>query len=139
MPRGGKRANAGAKKGSRHKGTLSKDAARQLARELITPHLQPMIDAQVANATGLKYLVTRDKKTGKFLRVGSAAAANPSEETIEVWEKDPSVQAFTDLMNRTLDKPKEQEQDLNVTFVDQASILARARARAHARNKSKPS
>jgi hypothetical protein len=31
-----------------------------------------------------------------------------TEEVIEVWEKDPSVQAFTDLMNRTIDKPIEQ-------------------------------
>jgi hypothetical protein len=30
------------------------------------------------------------------------------EETVEVWEKDPSVHAFADLMNRTIDKPSEQ-------------------------------
>ena len=30
------------------------------------------------------------------------------EETLEVWEKDPSVHAFADLMNRTIDKPSEQ-------------------------------
>jgi|SRR6516164_9756486 hypothetical protein len=30
------------------------------------------------------------------------------EETLEVWEKDPSVHAFADLMNRTIDKPAEQ-------------------------------
>jgi hypothetical protein len=32
------------------------------------------------------------------------------EEIIEVWEKDPSVQAYTDLLNRALDKPAEQVQ-----------------------------
>ncbi len=26
---------------------------------------------------------------------------------IEVWEKEPSIQAFTDLMNRAIDKPAE--------------------------------
>ena len=30
------------------------------------------------------------------------------EEIIEVWEKDPSVQAFTDLLNRAIDKPADQ-------------------------------
>jgi hypothetical protein len=28
---------------------------------------------------------------------------------IDVWERDRSVQAFTSLLNRALDKPKEQE------------------------------
>ncbi len=72
----------------------------------------------MAHAEGLKYLVTRDKKTGKFIRVTEAMAKarlGANEETIEVWEKDPSVQAFTDLMNRALDKPAEQEQALAVT------------------------
>lgn len=67
-----------------------------------------MLEAQISHAKGLKYLVTRDKKTGKFIRVGPAMAGMVGEETIEVWEKDPSVQAFSDLMNRALDKPAEQ-------------------------------
>jgi hypothetical protein len=29
--------------------------------------------------------------------------------------KDPSTAAFTDLMNRAFDKPKEQEQDITLT------------------------
>jgi hypothetical protein len=52
----------------------------------------------------------REKSSGKFLRVsaGRAEKLNPEEEIIEIWEKDPSVQAFTDLLNRALDKPVEQ-------------------------------
>ena len=49
-------------------------------------------------------------RTGKFVRVIESMAQvklGRHEETIEVWEKDPSVQAFTDLMNRALDKPAE--------------------------------
>ena len=61
----------------------------------------------MSHAVGLKYLVVRDKKSGKFVRVGEALARQSEAETIEVWEKDPSVQAFTDLMNRALDKPAE--------------------------------
>ena len=43
------------------------------------------------------------------------------EEIIEVWEKDPSIHAFSDLMNRALDKPKEQVLEVNI----QGDIVAR--------------
>ncbi len=42
------------------------------------------------------------------------AKLGKGEEIIEVWEKDPSIHAFTDLMNRALDKPKEQVLEVNV-------------------------
>ena len=112
----------GPKKGTKYKPTLAKEAAREVARELITAHLEPLITAQLANAKGIKYLVVRDKKTGKFIRVTEAMArhrlpkqGDEGEETVEVWEKDPSVQAFTDLLNRALDKPREQLQELKVS------------------------
>ena len=109
MPRGGKRPGAGKPKGYKHQSTLDKIAARELVRQRITAELGPMLDAQIANAKGIKYLVVRQKTTGKFLRVAESLAGklNPDEEIIEVWEKDPSVQAFTDLLNRAIDKPTE--------------------------------
>lgn len=120
MPRGGKRPGAGAKLGSKWPSTLAKEAARELVRVKITEALEPLIAAQLAHAQGLKYLVTRDKKTGKFVRVTEAMArAADGEEIIEVWEKEPSVQAFTDLLNRALDKPAEQ---LKVTGEDGGPI-----------------
>ena len=109
------------RKGGRPKqqATLSKELARNVLRERILAEMGPMTDAQIAHAKGLKYLVTRDKKTGKFIRVTEAMARvkvlASTEEIIEVWEKDPSVQAFTDLLNRALDKPAEQEQSLAVS------------------------
>lgn len=115
MARGGKRPGAGRKKGSKAPKTADKEAMREFVRQRVAATLGPLIDAQLANATGLKYLITRDKKTGKFIRVTEAMARlkqamATTEETVEVWEKDPSVQAFTDLLNRAMDKPKEQEQ-----------------------------
>lgn len=89
---------------------MDKLAAREFVRQKVTEALGPLLAAQIANATGLKYLVTRDKKTGKFIRVTEAMAKakeGTDEEIIEVWEKDPSVQAFTDLLNRAIDKPAE--------------------------------
>ena len=90
----------------------SKEQAREAVRQRITARLAPLVDAQMDNAQGLKYLVTRDRKTGKFIRVGPALAAHSDQETIEVWEKDPSVQAFSDLLNRALDKPAEPKQSM---------------------------
>jgi hypothetical protein len=62
---------------------------------------------------------------GKFSRVPDtitpeamdALMAN-GDVVIEVWTKDPSTQAFTDLMNRAIDKPKEQRQQIGVEVSD---------------------
>jgi len=124
MPHGGKRAGAGAKKGSLQKSTLDKLAAREFVRQRVTEALGPMVDAQVSHAKGLQYLVYRDKKSGKFERVKALEDVDQDENTIEVWEKDPSVQAFTDLLNRALDKPAEQVQKLELSgTLDVVSIL----------------
>ncbi len=123
MPRGGKRPGAGRPKGSKNPNTLEKEAARAVVRAMVTAQLGPLVEAQIANAKGIKYLVVREKKTGKFVRVTEAMARvklGDAEEIIEVWEKDPSILAFTDLMNRTIDKPIEQmkvDADSEMTLV----------------------
>jgi hypothetical protein len=104
--------------GRKNNATLDKEAAREALREIVKEHMAEMTAAQVAHAKGIKYLVTRDKAGGKFVKVTEAmAGALKGDEVIEVWEKEPSTQAFTDLMNRTIDKPAEQEQTLNHTGV----------------------
>ena len=120
MPRGGKRPGAGNKPGSKRASTISKEQAREALRQIVLAHVEELVAAQLANAKGLKYLVVRRKSTGKFVRVIESTAKlkaveEDDHEVIEVWEKDPSVQAFTDLMNQALDKPKEQEQDVKVS------------------------
>lgn len=101
----------------------TKHAVREIVRALITPHLAPMIEAQVAQAKGLKYLVARDEN-GRFQRIGPEGITGDPDQEIEVWEKDPSTAAFTDLMNRAIDKPKEQEQEIVVQHNADA-LLAR--------------
>jgi len=139
--RGGKREGAGRPKGTINPSTITKEQAREALRQIVLAHMGEMAAAQIAQAKGLKYLVTREKKTGKFVRVTEAMAKAKSgddanEETIEVWEKDPSVQAFTDLMNRALDKPKEQEQEIKLTGeADLVAALMLGRQRAAERNK----
>lgn len=98
----------GLAKGTKHAATLDKEQAREVLRDLVKASLKPMVEAQVKNATGISYLVYRDKQGGKFRSVkkDEAEAILAREDVIvEVWEERPSVQAFTDLLNRTLDKP----------------------------------
>ena len=102
---GGARPGAGRPRGSQNTETIEKQVLRERLRAKVAAELDPLIEAQIANARGLKYLVARDRKTGKFERI-KEAQVNPRA-VIEVWEKDPCVQAFTDLMNRTVDKPIE--------------------------------
>lgn len=108
---GGKRAGAGHPAGVKWPSTLAKEAAREKFREALNARLGDVADALVANATGIKHLVARDKD-GKFGIIGpdKLAGVYAAGGTVEVWEKDPSVEAAKELLNRALDqspKPKE--------------------------------
>src|SRR5688500_7761200 len=106
MPKGGARPGAGKPKGYKHQGTLEKEEARKRLRERVFSELDPLIDAQIANAKGIHYLVVRDKQSGKFLRVAKARAdqLKANEEIIEIWEKDPSIHAFEELVSQAIGK-----------------------------------
>lgn len=107
---GGARPGAGRKLGGKNESTLTKEAIREHVRARVVAELDPMLDGQIANAKGLKYLVVREKGSGKFVRVTEAMAKvklGQTEEIIEVWEKEPSTPAFTDLLNRAADKAVE--------------------------------
>lgn len=118
--RGGARPNSGPAKGAKYKPTLEKEAAREVFRAEVLKHLKPLLQRQIAHAMGIGHLYTRDKN-GKFTKVENQRQIDrlltAGEEGTDYWifSKDPSVQAFTDIMNRALDKPKEQEQDVNLT------------------------
>ena len=117
MAKGGARPGAGKPKGYKHQSTLDKEAARKYLRERVVSELDPLLDAQIANAKGLHYLVVRDKASGKFLRVaaGHAEKLKPTEEVIEIWEKDPSINAFDALVSQALGKAP---QHIEVTGAD---------------------
>lgn len=135
--RGGAREGAGRPRGSVNPSTITKEQAREALRQIVLAEMRDLTAAQIAHAKGLKYLVARETKTGKFTRLTEEQTqkilAGESDEFafIEVWEKDPSVQAFTDLMNRALDKPKEQEQEIKLTGeADMIAALMAGRQRA---------
>lgn len=119
---GGKRAGAGKPKGTKNAATISKEVAREILRQRVLKDMEPMVAAQIANAQGISHFMLRDPKTGKFERItdpDQIQAALNAEGATEgssyyIWTKDPSVQAFTDLMNRAIDKPAEQQQDIKI-------------------------
>lgn len=140
MARGGSRAGAGRPKGSTgipQAQTLSKEAAREVLRQRVLKDLEPLVSAQIANATGLSHFMLRNPETGQWSRLTDPAqiemalnaegAAEGS--TYFIWTKDPSVQAFTDLMNRCLDKPREQMDVVVTGELELVQRLASARAR----------
>lgn len=127
-PHGGKRANAGKKKGTKWPSTIAKDAAREETRQYLTERLKPVLRAHVANAQGIGHLYTRDK-AGKFTKIESEAEIDRLlVEGIEgtnywIFTKDPSTQSFAEILNRSLDKAKEQEQEIKIT--GEADLIAR--------------
>ena len=134
MPRGGKRPGAGRPKGSKEPQTLLRDMEREAMRQMVMAETAPMVAAQIANAKGIKYLVKRDAKTGKFVTLDEAQTAkmiaSGDIELIEVWEKIPNVQAFDSLMDRTYDKPTQHvdmKADVNVSTVEQRLRAGRKR------------
>ena len=127
-------------KGSKWKKTLEKEAARELVRQAINAHLEPMISAQVQHAQGISHFMLRGED-GKFERVTDPdrildALNGGDVNAYYIFTKDPSAQAFKELLDRALDKPKEQAQDVNLNVSgDISAIIAEGRARAAARNK----
>lgn len=69
-----------------------------------------MTEGQIAAAAGVKYLVARNKKGGKFTHLTAEGAKailageDKENEIVEEWEKLPSPQAYAYLMDQTIGK-----------------------------------
>lgn len=111
MAKGGTRVG-GKPKGYQAPATLDKLAAREFVRDQVTAALGPLLKAQIANAQGFSVLVSRDAKTGKFTPVEAESGVK---DATEIWLVKPNVQAFTDLLNRAIDKPAEQVQEIKIS------------------------
>ena len=88
--------------------TLEKEQAREFVRQYVTERLEPLLAAQIDKAVGIKHLMMLDTNTGrKFERVtGDAKQIDKALKTktaFWIYTKDPSTQAFTDLLNRAID------------------------------------
>lgn len=132
--RGGKREGAGRPQGSINLSTITKSQAREATRVAIQKHVDRMLRSQIAHACGIGHVYTRDK-SGKFTKIESEQEGNrlltEGEQDKDYWIffKDPSVQAFTDLMNRAQDKPREQEIEIKVTHELEVVPMRLAEAR----------
>jgi hypothetical protein len=117
---GGKRPGAGRKRGMKLEKTMQKEAAREYTRQTVIAGLAPMLRAQMAHATGIGHCYTRDKH-GKFSRVENLDEIDrlltdgTEGEHFFIFAKDPSAVAFKELLDRALDKPKEQDREIHVS------------------------
>lgn len=109
---GGARPNSGRKVGSVLPKTIEKEAAKAALRQIVLKHMERMSRSMIAAACGIGHLFKRDA-TGKFTKIEDEKEIERlMVEGVEgshywIFAKDPSVQAFTDLMNRAIDKPSE--------------------------------
>jgi hypothetical protein len=115
--------------------TKEKEAAREYTRQAVFGGLAAMLRAQIAHATGIGHCYTRDKN-GKFTRVEKLEeidrllAEGKEGEHYFIFAKDPSAVAFKELLDRALDKPKEQAQEVHVTGeIELSARLTAARQR----------
>ena len=113
-PAKGSPQRGGVRKGYKQPKTLEKLAHEALVRAMVAQELGPLTEAQIRNAAGIKHLMFRDPKTGKFERVTDEEqmdeALASEGETHWIYTKDPSVQAYTEQMNRSYGKPTERLQ-----------------------------
>lgn len=130
----------GPQKGAKYKPTLTKEAARDALRQIVLKHMDEMVAAQVHAAKGLTVAVMR-RRDGTFRRIESPEDFDKAVESgakIDVHTLAPSTQAFTDLMNRSLDKPAEQTLAIDLTITETLSTkvdAARKRAAQVARTR----
>lgn len=119
--------------------TLEKEAAREAVRKRITERIFPLVDATIDSAIGINHFMLRDPETGQWQRLTKpnqivAALNHPKARegsTYLIYTKDPNAQAARDMLDRAIDKAKEQPQDINITNTDaQVAILLAARQRA---------
>jgi hypothetical protein len=106
---------AAGKPGRRWLATMEKALVREETRKYIQQHMPAMLRSQIAHAIGIGHVFTRDKH-GKFTRIEDEARIEQllSEGTQDtdywIFAKDPSVHAFSVLLDRTLDQaPKHVE------------------------------
>lgn len=117
MASGGKRPGAGRPKGAKNERTLDLIWERELLRRQILKERGPMVQAQMAHAQGVSYMVLRNPD-GTFTRatdekqIDAACAVGAS--AFKIFTQAPNPQAFNTLMAYAVDKPKEQAQELTI-------------------------
>jgi hypothetical protein len=101
----------------------------------LTAELEPVAQALLARAKGTRYFVVRNKKTGKFELATSPeqvvrALNHEGEDAGEFYIDKPDTGAIREVLERTVDRPKEQPAEVNVNHSQEIiRRLQSARAR----------
>lgn len=108
----------------------SKQQIRDVYRTYWLPRMRSLLEAQEARALGLVHVQLRDRITGEWKRLTDPAeitfamnALGSSEQNsmYRIYTKDPDGKDISDILNRVIDKPKEQEQEIEVKAAVQFS------------------
>lgn len=109
---GGKRAGAGKPKGTKHQSTLNKEQAREHYQAWQTARLKLLSDVQFTTACGVSQFVYRDE-AGRFKVIDDPDELRKKVQdgsALEIFTRLPNAQAQSDILNRVMDKPTEQQQ-----------------------------
>lgn len=127
----------GKQKGAKNQATVDKEFHREVLRQLVVAQLEPMVKAQVAHAQGVQYMILRHPD-GTYARATDVkqidAACAVGATSFEIVTQSPNTQAFTALLDRALDKPK--EQPLEVQHSGTVNIVDTLRQRYAKRKKA---
>lgn len=105
----------GRPKGTKLAKTIEKEIAHEHLRQMVLANMRPLVERQMANCMGIGHMYTRDKH-GRYTRIEDEAKVwemlqtGVEGEQFWIFTKDPSVSAFTDLMNRAIGKPVEAQE-----------------------------
>ena len=125
----------GKPKGYKAPATLAKEAAREAVRQRITERIFPLVDAQIDSAIGIKHFFLREE-SGQWKRLTKPEAIEKALNAGSgywIHTKDPNSQAAREMLDRAIDKPKEQMQEIAVSDSSglvEALLAGRARAAA---------
>ena len=118
MPRGGRRPGAGAKRGSKQKGSLERAELLRQFRDRVAAEFEPLLSALFASAQGVTHMMVRDK-TGKWTRVTDPVlmlrCLETGETVYRITSQNPDVRALKDIFDRVFGSPT---QAVEVTGTD---------------------
>lgn len=118
--------------------TPSKAEMREVYRAYWTTRMLALLQAQESRVVGISHFMLREPSTGQWKRLTDpdeiqAALNHPDAEagsTYYIHTKDPDGKDIQDVLNRVIDKPKEQAMEVVVRDGDLVNKLDRAKERA---------
>lgn len=105
-------AKGGRPRGAKSARTLNKEEARAYYQQWMTERMDLLTGSQFTTACGVSQFVYRDK-AGRYRVIDDPDELRKKVDegaALEIFTRLPNAQAQTDILNRVMDKPAEQEQ-----------------------------